>query len=187
MSQSKFLLRKKMVRECTYELWITKPQGRLDESGFLKIHHHLRISVATLNSKGDNSIKKKTRWLGRLGAGLMCPLGQRKRKHRLVYVTLPLRSNPDLTSGRACPENTHSDQGSCWTSVKTQSPQQRKMGKVRSSLRSCYKPSRRHLSIKQEQPTSVNMKASILTCCSSHLNTDSQLSPQRKETDHIFC
>lgn len=73
-----------------------------------------------MNSKGDNSIKKKTRWLGRPGAELVCPPGQRKQKHGLVYATLPLRSDPDLTSGRACPENSHSDWGSCWTSVKTQ-------------------------------------------------------------------
>lgn len=127
--------------------------------GFPKAQHRLRITAATLNSKGDNSIKKKTRWLGRLGAELVCPPGQRKREHGIVYATLPLRSDPGLTSGRVCPENAHSDQGSCWTSVKTQSPQQRKMGKVRSYLWSCYRPSRRHLSIKWEQPTSVNENA----------------------------
>lgn len=126
-------------------------------------------------------------WLGRLGAQLVYPLEKRKPKkpkRRLIKAALPLRSGPDLTSGRAYPENTHGGQGSCWTSVKTQRLQQRKMGKVRSYLRSCYKPSKRHL-FDQTGPADlyINVKASILTCCYSHFNKDSQLSPkERKQT-----
>lgn len=91
-----------------------------------------RNTAAALNGKGYDSTKK-ARWPGRFGAELVCPLGKRKLRHRLIYATrLRLDFRKPL-----------SRKHSWWPGfMLDQSPQERRIGEV-GNLVFVYRPSER--------------------------------------------